>query len=63
MSKTRKVFRDNDVEAIKDKGNACFLARDYSSAVTYYTAAIRLCSSISVLFSNRSRCYFMLKEY
>lgn len=63
MSKKRKIFRDNDIEAIKDKGNACFLTRDYSSAITYYTAAIRLCSSISVIFSNRSRCYFMLKDY
>lgn len=63
MSNKRKIIRDVDVEAIKDKGNACYLERDYKSAIIHYSAAIRICSNISILFSNRSRCYFMLKDY
>lgn len=63
MLNKRKINRDVDVESIKDKGNACYLERDYRSAIVHYSAAIRICSNISILFSNRSRCYFMLKDY
>jgi tetratricopeptide (TPR) repeat protein len=64
MSRIRKVFKDvEDAETLKAKGNTAFMAREYSNAIQYYSAAIRISPNTSVLFSNRARCYYLLKDF
>ena len=64
MSRNRKVYKDiEDSESLKDKGNSAFLSRDYMTAIQFYSAAIRLSPNTSILFSNRARCYYLLKDF
>ena len=46
-----------DANALKQKGNDAFAAKDYASAVAAFSEAIKLDSSNHVLFSNRSGAY------
>eukprot|EP01132_Coremiostelium_polycephalum_P001239 gene1239-1563_t len=56
---------DNTNEAIKykDKGNQFFAQQKYKDAIEYYTLAIQLDSSNSILFANRAMAYLKLKNY
>jgi tetratricopeptide (TPR) repeat protein len=42
------------MEAIKQRGNAAFLAGDFESAVIFFTEALALDSTSVILYSNRS---------
>jgi hypothetical protein len=44
-------------------GNACYQRGEFREAIPHYTRAIQLNSTESKLFSNRSLCYFKLREY
>jgi tetratricopeptide (TPR) repeat protein len=59
----RIIIRDSESQELKEKGNKAFLERDYPSAIVHYTAAIKKSPKESVLYSNRSRCYYMVKDY
>ena len=59
----RIIIRDSQSQELKEKGNKSFLDKDYSSAIKYYSLAIKSSPRESVLYSNRSRCYYMLKDY
>jgi stress-induced-phosphoprotein 1 len=47
----------------KEKGNAAFAAKNYDSALNFYTVAIKLHDKNHVLFSNRSVTYLMMGDY
>lgn len=59
----RRIFRDSDTEDMREKGNKSFMERDYHTAIVHYTAALTKSSKESILYSNRSRCFYMLKDY
>ena len=59
----RIIIRDTDAQNLKEKGNQSFMEKDYQSAIIYYTSALKKSSNESALYSNRSRCYYMLKDY
>ncbi|XP_058500437.1 dynein axonemal assembly factor 4-like [Solea solea] len=73
QAETRRSFRtQQEVEDVneeqqnpdwlKDKGDRCFAAGDYLSAVNAYSAAIRLNPSMAALFSNRAACHLKLRN-
>ncbi len=49
--------------AAKEKAKAAFASGDYVSAITHFTAAIKLDQKNHLLYSNRSACYASLKRY
>ena len=59
----RRIIRDSDTEDMKEKGNKSFLDRNYQAAIIHYTSALKKSSNESILYSNRSRCHYMLKDY
>ncbi|KAF8938358.1 heat shock protein sti1 [Dissophora ornata] len=50
-------------EEFKAQGNKAFIAKDYPTAIDFFTQAIELDSSNHVLYSNRSACYASQKNY
>ncbi|XP_061533347.1 dynein assembly factor 4, axonemal [Phycodurus eques] len=48
---------------LKEKGNECFAAGDYLSALNAYNLAIRLNRKIPALFSNRAACHLKLRNF
>lgn len=51
---------------LKAKGNAAFVAKNYSEAIAEYTKAIEVAApadAVHVLYSNRSACHAGLKQY
>ncbi|KAI1308444.1 Hsp90 cochaperone [Mortierella claussenii] len=50
-------------EEFKAQGNKAFLAKDYPTAIDFFSKAIDLDPTNHVLYSNRSACYASLKNY
>ena len=50
-------------ETLKEKGNALFKQNKYEEAINYYERAIKINSSIEVLYSNKGTCEKCLKKY
>ncbi|KAG0326821.1 Hsp90 cochaperone [Podila humilis] len=50
-------------EEFKAQGNKAFLAKDYPTAIDFFSKAIELDASNHVLYSNRSACYASQKDY
>ncbi|KFH73207.1 hypothetical protein MVEG_00428 [Podila verticillata NRRL 6337] len=50
-------------EEFKAQGNKAFLAKDYPTAIDFFSKAIELDASNHVLYSNRSACYASQKNY
>ena len=50
-------------ETLKEKGNALFKQNKYNEAIDYYERAIKINSSIEVLYSNKGTCEKCLKNY
>jgi Flp pilus assembly protein TadD len=48
--------------ALKEKGNVAFAAKNYKSAVTFYSEAIAKHGNNHTLWSNRSACYLALDD-
>ena len=44
-------------------GNEAYQAKKYDEAIRHYTEAINLDPESAVFYSNRSACYFSLKQY
>lgn len=47
--------------ALKEKGNEYFKAKQYETAIVYYTAALK-CKKDHVFYGNRSACYYALND-
>ena len=54
---------DKSWEVLKEKGNALFKEKKYEDAIEYYEKAIKINSSIEVLYSNKGTCEKCLKKY
>ncbi|EKX35164.1 hypothetical protein GUITHDRAFT_155556 [Guillardia theta CCMP2712] len=55
-----------DAHEAKERGNACYKARQYAEAVGYYEQAIKMCDDteqLKIYYSNRSAAYFGLKMF
>lgn len=50
-------------EDLKQQGNGAFRSKNYSSAVAYYTEAIKVKDDEPVAYSNRAMCYIHLERY
>ncbi|XP_057691900.1 dynein assembly factor 4, axonemal isoform X2 [Corythoichthys intestinalis] len=48
---------------LKEKGNKCFAAGNYLSALNAYNLAIRINRKIPALFSNRAACHLKLRNF
>uniref|UniRef100_A0A3Q2YED5 Dynein axonemal assembly factor 4 n=1 Tax=Hippocampus comes TaxID=109280 RepID=A0A3Q2YED5_HIPCM len=48
---------------LKEKGNKCFAAGNYLSALNAYNLAIRLNRKIPALYSNRAACHLKLRNF
>uniref|UniRef100_A0A4W4GLM0 DnaJ homolog subfamily C member 7 n=1 Tax=Electrophorus electricus TaxID=8005 RepID=A0A4W4GLM0_ELEEL len=52
-----------EAEIFKEKGNACYVKKDYSEALSYYTKAIDACPSNSSYYGNRAATLMMLGRF
>ena len=50
-------------EVLKEKGNTLFKEQKYLEAISYYERAIKINSSVEVLYSNKGTCEKCLKKY
>ncbi|KAI5810406.1 hypothetical protein BZA77DRAFT_271664 [Pyronema omphalodes] len=50
-------------DELKAKGNAAFAAKDFDTAISFFTQAIDIDPTNHVLYSNRSACYASLKDF
>jgi tetratricopeptide (TPR) repeat protein len=50
-------------EQHKQKGNECFDRQNFEEALYHYTEAIKLDPNNHIYYSNRSSCYYHLKNY
>jgi tetratricopeptide (TPR) repeat protein len=50
-------------EQHKQKGNECFDRKNFEEALHHYTEAIKLDPNNHIYYSNRSSCYYHLKNY
>ena len=57
------MAEDKSWETLKEKGNALFKEKKYEDAIEYYEKAIKINSSIEVLYSNKGTCEKCLKKY
>lgn len=48
---------------LKAKGNAAFSAKDFTTAIDFFSQAIEVDAANHVLYSNRSACYASLKKF
>lgn len=48
--------------ALKEKGNEYFKAKQYDTAIVYYSNALD-CKKDHIFYGNRSACYYALKDY
>lgn len=63
MRRNRIIIRDTDAQELREKGNQSFIEKNYPAAISYYTNAIKKSTKESILYSNRARCYYMIKDY
>ncbi len=54
---------DGVAEEKKELGNQAFEKKDYQSAISYYTEAIRYNPKNHIYYSNRSACYVALEQW
>ncbi|TID29950.1 hypothetical protein CANINC_001461 [Pichia inconspicua] len=47
--------------ALKEKGNEYFKAKQYETAIVYYSAALK-CKKDHIFYGNRSACYYALND-
>ncbi|OMJ92559.1 hypothetical protein SteCoe_4696 [Stentor coeruleus] len=59
----RIKIRDPSSQELKEQGNQFFMQKQYDDAIKCYTAAIKKTSTESILYSNRARCYYMIKDF
>ncbi|OMJ77381.1 hypothetical protein SteCoe_23025 [Stentor coeruleus] len=60
---TSKTQSQSKSQLLREKGNHFFKENQYLKAIKCYSKAIILSSNESTLYSNRARCYYMLKDY
>ncbi|KAI9906167.1 hypothetical protein PsorP6_014237 [Peronosclerospora sorghi] len=61
--KKEEETQEEQVAALKDKGNDAFARRKYEKAVKFYSHAIELDPSSHILYGNRAAAYHRLKKY
>ncbi|OMJ95852.1 hypothetical protein SteCoe_571 [Stentor coeruleus] len=59
----RIKIRDHSSQELREQGNQFFIQKQYENAIKCYTAAIKKTSTESILYSNRARCYYMIKDF
>lgn len=52
-----------NMEELKNKGNAAFASKNFSEAIGFFSQAINLAPDNHILYSNRSACYSSNQEY
>jgi Flp pilus assembly protein TadD len=55
-------FQEN-VQELKDQGNACIKSEKYEEAVLHYTQALAIDSKNFSLYSNRSLAFLKMKQF
>ena len=54
---------EEEVEALKSKGNEHFVKKEFQLAVEFYTKALQINNENAILYTNRSAAYLELGQY